>query len=96
MGHVLPFSSSLAAEMTYAQSAERGEVLATVRYAVLNGSLWAIGSAWSTAIRAIVIAVIPTSTREVVAGEMLAAGITTGMGVLVALLVTRQCGSTCA
>ena len=55
--------------MSYQESARRGEVFQTLRYAVLNGSLWAVGVAWSTAIRSIVIELLPKDSGDVILGE---------------------------
>lgn len=77
--------------MSYLESAGRGEVVNTTRYAVLNGTLWAIALAWATAIRAIVIELLPSDTHDVVAGEILAAVITTALAVLIAIVVARRC-----
>ena len=77
--------------MSYVESARRGEVLSTVRYAILNGSLWAIGISWSTAIRAVVAALLPDDTRDVIFGELLAAGITTVFAVGLSMAVAYDC-----
>lgn len=77
--------------MSYIESASRGEIVTTTRYAILNGSLWAIGLAWSTAIRSIVITLIPSDTRDIVLGELLAAVITTAFAVGFSVLVSQKC-----
>ena len=76
--------------MTFIESAQRGEVLNTTRYAVLNGSLWAVGIAWSTAIRSVVITLVPDDARDVVLGELLAASITTFLAVGISILVSKK------
>lgn len=80
--------------MSYIESAGRGEVVNATRYAVLNGSLWAIGLAWSTAIRSIVTTILPTGTRDVVVGELLAAIITTAFAVGLSVAVSWNCCET--
>ena len=77
--------------MSYIESARRGEIVSTTRYAILNGSLWAIGLAWSTAIRSIVITLIPSDTRDIVLGELLAAVITTVLAVGFSVIVSQKC-----
>lgn len=91
--HASNFASPLVKDkkMSYIESARRGEIVSTTRYAILNGSLWAIGLAWSTAIRSIVMALIPSDTREVVLGELLAAVITTGLAVGISVVVSWRC-----
>lgn len=59
------------------------------QYAVLNGSLWAVGSAWSTSIRAIVLELLPGSQISIIAAELLATFITTLLAVSLSFLVTR-------
>ena len=75
---------------TYTDSARRGEVFETVRYALLNGSLWAVGSAWSVSIRAVVLELLPSGRVDIVVGELLAAMLTTILGVGIAILVARD------
>jgi len=77
---------------SYIESARRGEVVNATRYAILNGSLWAIGLAWSTAIRSIVITLIPSDTLDLVLGELLAAVITTALAI--GLAISMSCCST--
>ena len=74
---------------SYAESAVNGSWTGMVRYAILNGSLWAVGSAWSTAIRAIVLEIVPQDATDIVLGELLAAASTT---VLAARVVSRHAG----
>ena len=80
--------------MSYIESAHNGEIVNTSRYAIINGSLWAVGISWSTAIRAIVITIIPKDTREVIIGEILAAAITTCLAVAIAIIVGKGCKRT--
>lgn len=61
------------------------------RFAILNGALWAIGSSWSTAIRAVTLQIIPDDSREVVLGEIAAASMTTILSVTVSYVVMRRC-----
>ena len=62
-----------------------------LRYAVVNGALWAVGSAWSTAIRSMVLEVLPSYTRIVIVGELIAATTTTLLAVSVSYVVMRSC-----
>lgn len=75
---------------TYSDSARRGEIFSTIRYALLNGSLWAVGSAWSVSIRAVVMELLPNGKVDIVIGELLAALLTTFFGVGIAILVARD------
>lgn len=70
--------------MSYAQSATDGNFVGMMRFAVLNGALWAIGSSWSTAIRSVTLEMIPSELLDVQVSEILAATITT----LIALAVS--------
>lgn len=79
--------------MTFHESAERGDILSTLRIAVVYGSLWAIGSSWSTAIREIVYTFVPDDADTRVVAELGAAAITTLLGVGVALIATRKCSA---
>ena len=76
---------------SYAESAVNGNWTGMVRYAILNGSLWAVGSAWSTAIRAIVLEIVPQDATDIVLGELLAAASTTVLAVVVSFLAMRKC-----
>ena len=76
--------------MTYAESARNGQPIAATQHAILTGSLWAIAISWSTAIRSVVIELIPENTRDVVLGELLAAAITTAFAVGISLVVSRR------
>jgi hypothetical protein len=75
---------------TFSEYAARGNALGALRSSILTGTLWAIGIAWANAIREITRAVLPQDTLDVVLAELLAAGITTLLGVGVALLTARQ------
>lgn len=74
--------------MSYQDSAARGDAVATFRFAIVSGSLWAIGSSWSAAIRAIAIVALPSSV--VVVAELGAALLTTVIGVAIAMLAARD------
>lgn len=73
--------------MSYVQSAVRGNVLGTLQHAILTGTLWAIGISWSTAIRSITLALVPSDTRDQILGELLSTGIVTVLGVSTAILI---------
>lgn len=85
----LPASWAMVRGMSFADEVTRGNALGAVRAAFVSGTLWAIAIAWSTAIREITRAILPDDTRDVVLGELLAASITTGVGVTVAIAATR-------
>ena len=74
----------------YTESATRGEIALTTRYAILTGALWAVGSSWSTAIRSVVLQLIPDDTHDIVVGEILAAFLTTIIAVGLSLVVGRK------
>lgn len=76
---------------SYAESAERGDLIQTVRYGVITGTLWAIGISWSTAIRGVTILVLPEDVRDQIFAELLATLITTVFGVGVAVLTSCRC-----
>lgn len=76
--------------MTFQERAERGDVVGALRVAMVYGSLWAIGSSWSLAIRQIVVEIVPAGTSNKVFAELGAALITTGLGVFVALAAARN------
>jgi len=61
-----------------------------LRFAVLNGALWAVGSSWSTAIRAVTLQIVPNEAQNVVLGELAAATITTFLSVAVSYAVMRR------
>lgn len=75
--------------MSFQERALQGDPLGAFRYAAVAGSLWAIGSSWSTAIRQIALRIFPTDTVDVVLAEVISALLTTAIGVAVAILVTR-------
>ena len=76
--------------MSYAESASEGNWVGMLRFAVLNGALWAVGTSWSTAIRAVTLQIIPNDSRDVVFGEIAAASITTLLSVAVSYAVMRR------
>tara|TARA_B110001452_G_scaffold123280_1_gene102233 strand:- start:14065 stop:14427 length:363 start_codon:yes stop_codon:yes gene_type:complete len=77
--------------MSYTESATDGNWVGMLRFAILNGALWAIGSSWSTAIRAVTLQIVPTDSRDVVFGEIIAAMATTFASVVVSYAVMRCC-----
>lgn len=62
---------------------------ALVRFSILNGVLFSIGTSWSTAIRQVSRLVLPEDTADAVLAELLAATLTTALGVGIALCVGR-------
>lgn len=61
-----------------------------LRFAVLNGALWAVGTSWSTAIRAVTLQIVPNDAQDVVFGEIAAATVTTLISVVVSYAVMRR------
>lgn len=76
--------------MSYTESATEGNWLGMLRFAVLNGALWAVGTSWSTAIRAVTLQIVPNDTQDVVFGEIAAATVTTLISVVVSYAVMRR------
>lgn len=74
----------------FATQAQAGNVLGVLQVAILQGSLYAIGTAWATATRAIVVLAVGESHRVAWAGELLAALLTTLLGAGVAIAVMRR------
>ena len=79
--------------MTYEENIARANVRGALTSAAATGTLWAIGLSWSNAIRGITLAIFPADARDVVVGELVAAAITTALGVAVAFVVVRSCNS---
>jgi hypothetical protein len=77
-------------KMSYEQSAVHGNWMGMIQFAVVNGALWAIGTSWSTAIRAVTLQMLPDDSEDVVIGELAAVGITTTLSVLVSYVVMRK------
>lgn len=73
--------------MSYEESAIHGNWMGMLRFAVVNGALWAIGTSWSTAIRAVTLQMLPDDSQDVVLGELAAASITTVLSVLASYAV---------
>ena len=81
--------------MTFHESAEQGDILNSLRIAIVYGALWAIGSSWSTAIRETVLTFVPNDSDNRAFAELGAAAITTIFGVSVAVVATRNCIKMC-
>ena len=79
--------------MTYEENIARANVRGALTSAAATGTLWAIGLSWSNAIRGITLAIFPADERDVILGELVAAMITTFLGVAVAFTVVRSCNS---
>lgn len=75
---------------TFHEQAARGDAVGALQAAASYAALWAIGSAWSTAIRAISLELFPHATMEVVVAELSAATITTLLAMGLALLASRS------
>lgn len=78
------------ASTSFAERATQGDALGTIRYGVVNGALWAIGIAWSNAIRETMRVLLPADVMDVVVAEVTAATLTTLLGAGVALIATRK------
>ena len=76
--------------MSFEERASRGDAFGTLRVAAVNGALWSIGTAWSNAIREVTRALLPDDTMDIVLAEVVAALITTVIGVGLALFVARK------
>ena len=64
--------------------------MSAIQTAVVYGSLWAIGTSWSTAIREMVLVALPNNgTSSNVAGEFLAAVLTTFLAILISTFAVR-------
>ena len=66
-----------------------GNAYGAVRTAMTFTMLWAIGSSWSTAIRAIAIELVPHETMNIVLAELSAASVTTFLAFAI-IYVTRH------
>jgi len=77
--------------MSYEESVIRGNWVDMFRFAALNGTLWAVGTAWSTSIRAVTLTLIPDDDVDVVVGEIAAASLTTIFSVVIIYLIFH-CG----
>tara|TARA_B110000046_G_scaffold78194_1_gene86318 strand:- start:167 stop:463 length:297 start_codon:yes stop_codon:yes gene_type:complete len=76
--------------MSFHDEVREGNALAALKAATVSGALWAIALSWATAIREISRLVLPEDTMEAVVAELVAASITTGLGMGIALLVARD------
>lgn len=76
--------------MSYREEAAKGNITGTLQQGVLTGTLWAIGISWSTAIRAITLALLPQDTEDQILAEVIATLLTTFFGVIVALVAARD------
>ena len=76
---------------TFHEQTQRGDAFGALASAASFSALWAIGAAWSTAIRAISLELFPHASLDVVFAELVAALITTGVGISIALLLARSC-----
>lgn len=72
---------------TFEQRAIQGDVFGVVRLASLNGALWAVGIAWANAIREIARVLVPDDDMDIVLAELAAAGVSTLLGVGIALCI---------
>jgi hypothetical protein len=75
--------------MSYEQSTVQGDVLQSFRTAIVYGTLWAIGSSWATAIREVVLLLVPEDDSNRALAELGSAGLTTVFGITLAILATR-------
>ena len=77
--------------MSFSEQVRQGDAVAALRTATVYGALWAIGSSWSTAVRKIVLQIVVHVSLPEVWGELLAVGITTILGIGVALVAVQPC-----
>lgn len=82
--------------MDFHSHVHSGNALSALQTAGVYGALWAIGSAWSTAIRQISVTLFPTDHMDVVVAEIVAATITTILGVGVSMLIARNWCRSCS
>lgn len=75
--------------MSFEEYAVNGNAMGVLKMAAINGALWAVGVSWATAIREVALLVMPDDTEDAVVAEVAAAGITTVIGVGVALVAGR-------
>ena len=82
---------------TFYEQTARGDALGALATAASFSALWAIGSAWSNAIRAISLQLFPHETMDIVLAEVSAAIVTTFLGLAIALTISRswKCCSSC-
>ena len=76
--------------MSFHDEVRNGNALAALKASTVSGALWAIALSWATAIREISRLILPEDTMEAVLAEVVAAAITTVLGVSIALLVARN------
>ena len=67
--------------MSFQEQIERGDIVQSLRVAVVYGSLWAVGTGWSNAIREVTVTLVPRGDGGKVFGELFAAVVTTFLGV---------------
>ena len=75
---------------SFHERTQNGDTLGAIQFALVYGSLWAIGSSWATAIHEITRAILPLGTINVVIAELLASGVTTLLGIGISIIVTRK------
>ena len=78
---------------TYEQSVQNGEIVQSFRNAIVYASLWAIAASWANAVRGIAILIVPQEEFDIVIAEILAAVVTTAIGVTIAYLSCLDCCS---
>ena len=77
--------------MSFQDHVARGDAASALRSAAVYGSLWAIGAAWSSAIREITRAVFPGEGMDAAFAEAVAAGISTVFGLAIAFAAAWPC-----
>lgn len=85
----------MAAPLSYESAVVRGDVVGAFRMAIVTASLWSIGSAWSVAVRQVVLELVPDDGNVHVAAEIGAALMVTVAGAGAAILATRDCAAWC-
>jgi hypothetical protein len=78
---------------SFERAAVEGRVGSLLQSGAVSGALWAVAIAWSTAIRAVALAIVPDDTLDRVVAELVAAAIVTVFAIGIALVVGRNwCG----
>ena len=83
------------AMVEFYEIAARGDAIGALKSGAVFGALWAIGTAWSTAIRQISVMIFPSDTMDAVIAELLAATTTTVIGITIAMVAARKWGCCC-
>lgn len=77
-------------ETEFESRARAGDAVGVLQQAVLNGALWAVGTAWANAFRETTRALLPEDTFDIVLAELMAAAITTALAVGIGICATHS------